>query len=432
MRPMLRSNAVMLLPFFSRFYYGWTMVGSALVINIVGTSMNPVVFSFFLGPMSDDLGVGKSALSWALTIRLITAGVTAPMLGMLLDRYGARWLGVASGLVAGCMLIALAGVRELWLIYVMFGISGMVGIGGPAGSLLTQVPLAKWFVAHRGRAMAIATIGLPGGTVLAIPLVQWLIHSFGWRPAWVTLGIAIAVVIPLVSILFVRRSPEDMGLAPDGAAVQVDGVGVAPAVVEVNWTVGEALRTPALWIVLTAMGVIGMALTGTLVSQVAFWEDIGMVPGVVALGVAFDPFTVIFSSFLFGTLGDRIAVRYLGAIAGGGLALSMLTMVFPTTHAYSIFVHSFVWGAAAGAFITVNNLVWPKYYGRRFLGTIRGIVLPVSVAAAGLGAPGYGYLFDAGVNHEIVWSMSLVLFALGGVLLLIARPPRTPRPITAA
>ena len=117
-------------------------------------------------------------------------------------------------------------------------------------------------------------------------------------------------------------------------------------------------------------------------------------------------------------------MRYLGAIAGGGLALSMLTMVFPTTHAYSILVHSVVWGAAAGAYITVNNLVWPKYYGRRFLGTIRGIVLPVSVAAAGLGAPAYGYMFDAGVNHEVVWTISLVLFALGGVMLLFARAPQ--------
>ncbi len=422
----------MRLPFLSRVYYGWTMVGSALAINIVGTSMNPVVFSFFLGPMSDDLGVGKSALSWALTVRLITAGVTAPVLGILLDRYGARWLGAASGLIGGGMLIALAGVHELWLIYVVFGVSGIVGIGGPAGSLLTQVPLAKWFVTHRGRAMAIATIGLPGGTVLAIPLVQWLIHSYGWRPAWVTLGIAIVVVIPLVSILFVRRSPEDMGLAPDGAVAPVAGKAAAPAVVEVDWTVGQALRTPALWMVLTAVGLLGVALTGTLVSQVAFWEDIGMAPGVVALGVAFDPFTVIFSSLLFGMLGDRISVRYLGAIAGGGLALSMLTMVFPTTHAYSILVHSVVWGAAAGAYITVNNLVWPKYYGRRFLGTIRGIVLPVSVAAAGLGAPAYGYMFDAGVNHEVVWTISLVLFALGGVMLLFARAPHPPEAVTAA
>ncbi|MEI6665516.1 MAG: MFS transporter, partial [Chloroflexota bacterium] len=137
------------------FYYGWVMVGTALAINSVSSTLNPVVFSFMIGPMSEELGVSKSALAWSLTFRLFAGGVAGPLLGVLLDRHGARWIGVISGTIVGATLIALAFVHHLWLVYLVFALSGLAGLGGPAGQLLTTVPLAKWFVQKRGRALAI-------------------------------------------------------------------------------------------------------------------------------------------------------------------------------------------------------------------------------------------------------------------------------------
>lgn len=114
-------------------YYGWVMVGSAFSINAVAATLNPVVFAFFIGPMSEDLHVSKSALSWALTFRLVAAGVTGPNLGSLIDRFGARWLGAGCAVVAGSMLIAVSFVHTFWLVYLVFAVSGLAGLGGPAG-----------------------------------------------------------------------------------------------------------------------------------------------------------------------------------------------------------------------------------------------------------------------------------------------------------
>ena len=79
-----------LVPF--RFYYGWVMVASSFTINAVSSTLNPVVFSFLIGPMSDDLGFAKSALAWSLTLRLGAAGLMGPVMGVLIDRYGTRVL----------------------------------------------------------------------------------------------------------------------------------------------------------------------------------------------------------------------------------------------------------------------------------------------------------------------------------------------------
>ena len=112
--------------------------------------------------MGDDLGWSAGELALGLTFRLAVAGVTAPFLGMLArphrqprprHRRGRHRRADRSW--------AVGFVDELWMFYLLFAISGLSGFGGPSGQLLTMVPVAKWFQAKRGRALAIATIGMP-------------------------------------------------------------------------------------------------------------------------------------------------------------------------------------------------------------------------------------------------------------------------------
>ena len=415
------------IPLPSGLYYGWVIVGVSLLGNVAVVPLNPVIFSFFLAPMSDDLGWSRSTLSWALTLRLVMAGLTAPVIGVLIDRFGSRWVGVLAALVAGLSIAALSSVNHLWFLFLLFAVSGGVGLGGgPGANLLLQVPVAKWFVTKRGRAMAISTVGLAGGTFVAIPVGQWLIETYGWREAWVVFGILVPVLLVPLFGIFMRRAPEDFGLLPDGApaAPETQATTEPGVATETDWTVAQAVRTPTLWIVLIAFALLGAALSGTLVHRVAFWQDIGMSPRLVAIGTAMDPLTVVFSALVFGVVGERVHPRYLALVGGVGFALSMLPMVFATDHAYVIFAHNITWGAAAGAWVTANNLIWPIYFGRRYLGAIRGLVLPVIIGGTGLGAPIYGYLLDSGMSAALVWTISLVLFVNSAVMVLLAKQPK--------
>jgi len=408
------------------------MVVAALLINASSSVMNPVVFSFMIGPMADDLGVLKSDLSWAFTLRLVAAGFIGPYMGILIDRHGTRWLGIASGTVVGVTLVMLAGAQELWLIYLIFLISGVAGLGGPAGQLLTQVPLAKWFVAKRGRALAIATVGMAGGTTLFIPITQALLEAVGWRVTTAIYGITVMVIVVSVSALFVRRSPEDLGLFPDGAdQPPSEDLAISPRIARLttthDWTVREAFHTSSMWLLLGALAIAGTVLTGTLVYRVDYWQETGMSPGLVAFGTVLDPLTVVFSAFAIGMLADRVPVRYLGGLGLLGLSASVVPMIITDGQAWTIIAHNLTWGVAAGGYITLNNMVWPNYYGRQFLGAIRGIVLPVSIVASGTGAPLFGYLLDSGLDPRNVWMISTAGFAVAAVLVLVARPPRLQR-----
>ena len=113
-------------------------------------------------------------------------------------------------------MIGLSFIGQAWHLVVLFAVMGLVGMSGP-GALVTSVPVLKWFVADRGKAIAFMSVGIPVGALLFVPLTQYLIDSVGWGRAWIILAVlGMGVIVPLAAI-FVRRQPEDMGLRPDGA-----------------------------------------------------------------------------------------------------------------------------------------------------------------------------------------------------------------------
>ncbi|MBI4298202.1 MAG: MFS transporter [Chloroflexi bacterium] len=409
-----------------RLYYGWVILGVAFLVNFASSPMNAVVVSFFVLPIGEEMGWSRSTIAWALTIRMITGGIVGPLLGPLVDRHGTRWLGVFTGVIAGGTVVSLYFVNGLWMLYALFAVSGLTGFGGPGGALLTGVPVSKWFIAKRGRAMAIATSGMALGTFIAVPIAQYLIQTFGWRWAWVAFGLVMwALIVPFYG-LFMRREPEDMGLQPDGISEQSSKgrTGISPAS-EVNWTLGQASRTPVLWAILITQAGKQFASSAVLLHRVAFFQGEGISPATIAFGIALDPLLVIFTALFFGIVAERIAIRYIGVMGAFFWGLSILPMLFYVSgHSYFILLHSIIWAIGTGAGINFQNLIWPAYFGRKSLGAIRGVMLPLSIGAGALGAPLMGYVIDGGGGYMVAFALSLGLFLGPGVIYLFTKPPK--------
>lgn len=415
----------------SRVYYGWWVVVAAFLMNVAASPTNAVAFSFFVTPMGEDLGWSRGDLSLGLLFRLAVAGVTSPVLGMLIDRVGARVLGTIAGVVAGLCVLALAFVQDLWMFYLLFAISGMSGFGGPAGQLLTIVPVSKWFIAHRGRALAIATVGMPLGTAMLVPGIQYIIGEYGWRTAWALSGIFVLSLAVPVCALLMRKDPESIGLLPDGAKPEARPLSLTGEVVEVSeeehqWTASQVLRNATFWTLLASIALSGIVIQGTLVYRTSFWEDTGLSADLVAFGTALDPLTVVFSAMFFGLLAERVSTRLLGLFGGVGVAFSMVPMVLANGGAWTLFAHNLSWGLFMGANITVNNLIWPEYFGRRFLGTIRGMMFPVMVGSAAISTPMFALMLDESPREQLVWIVPLVAFVVSGALIYAARRPKRP------
>jgi len=404
------------------------IVAVAGVMNLASSPATAVTFGFFIRPMEEGLGWSAGQLALGLTFRLAVASVTSPFLGFILDRLGSRVLGTVAAVIAGLTIMGVGLVQELWQFYLLYAISGLSGFGGPSGQLLTVVPVAKWFSARRGRALGIAAMGTPGGNLLLIPVAQLIIDTYGWRTAWMVLGALLVLIAAPASAIFMRKDPESMGLNVDGisdeeAAALRSGQHSATEQDE-SWTVRESMRTQAFWLLVMATAVTGIITQGTLVHRVPFWQDVGIASGFVAAGTAISPLLVVLAGLWFGILADRWTSKHIGLTGGIITAFSAVPMIVATSNVWLLVIHNVLWGIGQGANNTVANTVWPGYFGRRHLGSIRGVIFPVSIGTAALSAPLFAVLLAAIADQRLVWIVPFAGFLLSGLFYFLSSPPK--------
>jgi len=228
-----------------------------------------------------------------------------------------------------------------------------------------------------------------------------------------------------------RKDPESLGLYPDG----LDHPPTVPdpaqdssqdTATSENWTTSQVLRSPAMWKIVLALACTGLVLPGTSIYRVAFWQDQGISPGVVAAATTLDAIAGLISMVVFGFLAERVQTRFIGFAGGLIVGCSTLALIFATDSVLLLVVYNAAWGTGMGAHLTFNNIVWPNYYGRRFLGTIRGIVFPVIVGASALSAPIFATLLEAAGDERHVWIVTMAAFWIAALLMGSTKRPRLP------
>ena len=391
-------------------------------------AMGSLNFGLFIKPMGDDLGIGRAYFGWAQTARQVASSVTSPPVGWLLDRFGSRVMLPVAALATGGAMIALAFIGSAWHLVALFAVMGLVGMSGP-GALVTSVPILKWFVRRRGTAIAFVGLGIPIGALVFVPLTQLFIDAWGWRTAWVALAfLGIGVIVPL-SLVFVRRQPEDMGLLPDGPPPPVEpdaGAGASAGPrgdLEVSWTVREAMRTLSFWSLVVVFGMMAMAVGTVALHRIAAFMDRGLDPTLISFATAFDAVCAGVATFAFGMLVRRVSARVLGAI-GFSLLGTASVMTIYADNLLVMFVSMAVFGLGIGGMMFLQNFIWADYFGREYVGSIRGAAAPINLTVGGIGPPLAGYVRDWTGSYDPVWWGGVCLMFLAALLLLATTAPK--------
>ncbi len=400
------------------------------VIGSFSMALATLNFGLFIRPMGDDLGISRGVFGLAQSARMITGAATSPIVGKIIDRIGSRFLLSLAAFITGSAHIGVAYIENGWQLIALFAMMVIVAIGGPA-NLITTVPIAKWFVHKRGRAMAIVTIGPFAGGVIFVPFTQFLIDTLGWRNAWIALAVIGAGTIILIAPLFIRRQPEDMGLSPDGgryADMPDEQSKTQPQSTtnkqdtEVSWTLQEALHSYIFWRLTAVFSLVMLAISPAGLHRVPNFVDKGLEPGLIALAMALDAAVGGVSTFAIGLLSERIPIRFLGSLAFLALAIAIL-LTITSDSALLMFLSFALFGAGIGGMMMLNSFLWADYFGRTHLGSIRGFVMPFILFFSAVGAPLAGYVKDITGTYNNIWWISIIL-----LLIATGALARTPRP----
>lgn len=410
-------------------YYGYWIVGLAFVAQFVAAGVQNYVIGAFLAPMTAELGWTRAEYTIPRTLAQVVLAAAGLFIGTQVDRRGGRGLMLAGTAVLGVALVSLGWIDALWH---WIALNGLVLTLGAAliGNLVVNVTLAKWFVAQRGRAVAIAAMGVSFAGVLLTPLSTLLVDRFGWRSAWQILGVGTALLmLPVAAAM--RRSPEDHGLHPDGLSQADVAAGhgeYAAADLARSLTRAQALRSASFYLLVTAFGLFFVNIGVVLLQTIPFLTDSGFARTEASLMIAVTSVPSLLSKPLWGYFIDRLDARPLAAVGAAttGIALLAIVLAARAGSTQGVWAGYFLLGIGWGGMIPLQEVIWARFFGRAHLGAVRSAALPFSLFLSAAGPILTSYYYDVVGNYDGALLTVAALSLSSAAMLGFVPYPRTP------
>src|SRR5699024_5908515 len=294
-------------------------------------------------------------------------------------------------------------------------------------SLIPNTLVAQWFLKKRGIAFSIMTLG-SFASAMSFPLINtWLIDTWDWQFAWRFWGILLLFVFVPIAFLGVRNKPEEMGLEPDGFLEDKRHnsqykLGISIVETEENWTLKEAMKTITFWAILICVGIPAMVNTGITFHIISIFGTNELSPELAALVLSLMAFVGIPMSFVSGYITEKIKTNYLLVIIFI-IQIILLLMLLVTTNFIIAILFGVLWGVANGIERIGLNVIWPNYFGRKYIGSINGVGATVGVLGSAFGPLPFGIGYDVFQNYTIVIIITLIFPIIGVFCSLIAKKP---------
>lgn len=410
-------------------FSGWKIL-AGLMITYAGLCGDiTYAYGVFLPAMSRTFLWSRSALSGPYVFFFIVGGILGPVAGITVARFGARKNMVFFNLIASLGLLGMSQVRDLWQVYLFFGL--MTGLGIAFGEFIpiTSV-INNWFIRKRSMAMGLLfASGGFGGFVLP-PVISRLIIGLGWRWTWVCLAGLHFLLTVILGGLLIRGRPEDVNQRPDGTPKEERALSSTLTAASggiyqtpIDWTANEALRSPALWMIMALFAIALFATNMLTTHQVAYLQDLHFSPFMSATALGLMIGMSIIGRLACGLLGMRFEGRYLAAFFLAFMGLGVMSLIGARRISW-VYLYSILTGVGFGGIVVLVPNLLGAYFGRTHYSRIIGWMSP-GVVLIGAGSPILaGFFYDATGNYIFPFTMAAVLIFAGTIIALLTRPPQ--------
>ena len=414
-------------------FYGWWLVGVSGFIRILATVPLFHAMGLWFVALEIHFGWTRTQLSIAFAFTRVEGGVLGPVEGYLNDRVGTRRMVLIGMLILGFGLILLGQVSQLWMFYLAYIVMALGG--GLGGWLPLTALLNNWFVRNRTAAMGWSNSVTRLGGLLLIPAMAWAIDPdhdrLGWQLTATILGLfTLATAVPLSRLI--RNRPEDYNLRPDGDRIglrSTAGTTEGPATsrhvaapADVDFTVSQALRTPAFWFISFGHGFTSMAIVALMAHLAPMMTDAGFSLQTTAWVVTVYTFVSMVFQVIGGYIGDRVpknvALFVFTCIQGAAVMVIAFSSSLIMAYLFAI-----LFGIGFGGRNPLTTAIRGDYFGRTYYGMLLGISqVPMNILL--LIAPLFaGLMRDLQGTYTTAFFVMGILTFLGGALMLMAKKP---------
>jgi len=398
-------------------FYGWWIVAVAMIG--VSTSPQPFVLGslgLFMKPLSEEFGWSRSGISACVTVFTVASAVCFPLIGRMIDRFGARTILLPSMICLAVLLSSIAlWVSDIWHLAAVFLLIGALTAGS---NTVSYVPvISAWFDRRRGLAIGLSISGIGLGFFYVPLLVQFLIGAYSWRVAFFGLSAVIVfIAAPLIAFVM-KESPGEMNLHPDGDTLSIS----TPARRQPGLTTAEALRQPVFWRLFVTFVCLSFVLNGMLTHLVPMLTDRGDSTAYAATVASIMGVTVFIGRIAIGLLVDRFFAPRVATLIFGLSAIGLLLFALGASGAVAFLSAVFI-GLSLGAELDLAAYLASRYFGLHSFASIYGILLSGIVVGAGAAPVSFALWFDSSGSYTGILAASVVLNLIAVALMTRATP----------
>ncbi|MEW6441140.1 MAG: MFS transporter [bacterium] len=410
-----------------RVLYGWRIVAAAFVIVFFAHGIAFYSFSVFVKPLEGHFGWSRTTISLGVVLWALLYGLSGPLVGVCMDKCGARIVIACSALLVGACFFLLGSLNRLPMLYVLMVLSGI----GSAGmtTIPIQAVISNWFDEDRGKAMGIMMAGVGLGGLAMPPLSNAVITELGWRTSFRMEGLLLLFIVVPLAAWVVRTRPSEVGLQPDGMCPPEGRQKTHGARKEekvAGLSVRRALATASFWLLFVAYVLQIFGASGLTVHFVAFVDDAGVSSQAAATFWGLAIGCSVFGRVLFGLLADRRNPTNLMAFTNmcHGLAVAILLIFFlhlGIHSAASLLPFAVLYGLSMGGTSVLLPVLAGRCFGLLNFSKLLGLLMS-GFALGVVGGPLVaGRVFDTGGSYGPALLLFAVAFTASGLAVLFVR-----------
>ncbi len=401
-----------------RRFYGWFVLGVAAAAMVGSLPGRTQGLGLITEPLLADLGldrVGYAKLNlWATLIG--SAGALG--IGYTIDRIGSRIVLTSVLAALGAVVCAMSATTSVSALGVWITVTRALGQSALSVASLTIV--GQWFVKRIDTAMAIYSVAISVGFMAAFPLVGFLVQEWGWRSAWFAIGATILVILAPLAFIVVRRTPEALGMVPDG---EETGSGTE-LLAGYSWT--EALTMPSFWVFAIGTALYGLVASGIGLFNESILGQRGFGPDVYYQTLAVTAMTALVGNFAGGWLARRVPLGRLMSVALLILAAGVAALPYVSTMPH-VMAWAVAMGLGGGLVMVLFFSVWGRVFGRRHLGRIQGSAQALTVVASAIGPLLLAWCLESTGSYTAMFHiLAATIIAVAVAALLVSLPAAGP------
>ena len=393
-------------------FFGWSVAWSAFTIAVFAWGIGFYGPSVFLQTLHDLRGWPISQISMAMTVHFLLSAVVIAYLPDIHRRLGIARTTFLGAVATAAGLVLWSNSREPSQLFVA-AIPSAAGWAMTSGAALNAI-VARWFDRDRPMAIALAFNGASVGGVVFVPLWVFLIGSIGFPSAALLVGGCMVAVVAYLCVSFLAKSPDDMGLAPDGAASRQPAQRPQPRLSR-----AEIVRTPRFLTISAAFALGLFAQIGLLAHLV-----VRLTPTV---GIEHAGILVSLAT-LCAVVGRTVTGQWIGehdrrfaAAINFAVQIGGVLMLIFSGGWVGLTLGCILFGLGIGNLTSLPPLIVQTEFDRADVVTVVALIIAINQGVFAFAPAIIGALRDATADYRLPFALIAMAQSLAAVIVLLGR-----------